>query len=133
MIFSGGVSFYKCETCTSEYSNITPTSLLPIAGVIALATGPWSRVLSPVIPFKWLAVVLGVAVSIASLWLIYSLIEALTTGKLRRGICPKCGAKLTRTGGGFYDGIVPNPWELFIYVLVIALAFGVAAATRPGT
>ncbi len=133
MIFSGCVSFYKCEACASKYSNVTPTSLLPIAVVVVIATGPWTRVLSRVVPFKWLAVVFGVAVSMASLWLIYSLIEALTTGKLRRGICPKCGAKLTPAGRGFYDGIVPNAWESLIYILVIAMAFGVAAATRPST
>jgi hypothetical protein len=70
---------------------------------------------------------LGIAMG--SLWLIYALVEALTTGKLRRGICSKCGAKLIHRGGGFYDGIVPNPWELLIYVLAVALAFGVEAAT----
>jgi hypothetical protein len=133
MIFSGHVNFYKCKACASEYSNVTPTSLLPIAAVVALATGPWARVLSRVIPYRWLSVTVGVVAAIGSLWLIHWLVEALTTRKLRRGICPKCGAMLERAGGGFYDGIVPNPWELLIYALVIALAFGVAVAARPGT
>ena len=133
MIFSGGVSLYKCEACASAYSNVTPTSLLPIAVVVTFATGPWTRVLSRIIAYRWLSVVLGIVVSFVTLWLIYSLVEVLTSGKLRRGICPNCGANLVRTGGGFYDGIVPNPWELLIYALTIALAFGAAAASRPGT
>ena len=132
MIFSGHVILYKCEACASEYSNVTPTSLLPMVAVVALATSPWARVLSRVMPYRRLAVAGGVVAAIASLWLMYMWVEALTTGRLRRGICPKCGAKLERTGGGFYDGVAPNPWELLIYVLVVALAFGVAAATRPG-
>ena len=80
-----------------------------------------------VVPYGWLSTLLGIVVAIMSLWLVVALIEALTTRKLRRGICPKCGAKLSRTGSGFYDGIVPSPWELLIYALAIALAFGVDA------
>ncbi len=132
MIFSGHVSYYKCQACASEFSNVTPSSLLPIAAVVAFATVGWSRVLSRVVPYRWLAVVLGVLVSIASLWLIYALIEALTTRKLRRGVCPKCGAKLAPAGGGFYDSIVPEPWELIIYALAVALAFGAAAIGGAG-
>jgi len=51
---------------------------------------------------------------------------------LRRARCPQCGAKLAQTGSGFYNGFAPNPWELLVYLVVIALAFGVAAATRSG-
>lgn len=129
MIFSSCVQFYRCQACASEYSSVTPTSLLPITAVIAFTTGPWARVASRVVPYRWLCVVLGVVAAIASLWLIYALVEALTTGKLRRRICPKCGAKLARTGGGFHHGIVPDLGELLIYILAIALACGLAAAT----
>ena len=133
MIFSGRVTSYRCESCASEFSNVTPTSLLPIAAVIALATGPWSRVVSLVVPVRWLAIALGVVASSASLGIVYAVVESITTRTLRRGVCPRCGASLTRTGAGFYDALVPNPWELLLYALVIALAFGVFAAVRPGT
>lgn len=132
LIFSGHVTSYRCDGCAAEYAHVTPTSLLPIAAVVALVTGPWSRALSRVIHYRWLCVGFGFVAAIASLGLTYKLLEALTTRALRRAICPVCGAKLAHTGSGFYDGFAPNPRELLIYAFVIALAFGVAAATRTG-
>jgi hypothetical protein len=130
MIFSGLVTAYACAGCAAKYAHVTPTSLLPAAAVVALATGPWARVMSRGVPFRWLCVVLGAVAAIVSLGLTYKLVEALTTRALRRSVCPRCGARLERTGGGLYDGIAPHPWELLGYALVLALAYGLAAATR---
>lgn len=132
MIFSGGVRFYKCGACASRYSNVTPTSVLPIGVVVAIATALWSRALSRIVTFRWLCLAGGLALAISSLWLIYKLVEALTTSKLRRGVCPKCGATLLRGGQGFYDGLVPNPWELLIYGLTLVLGILAVMVTRPG-
>ena len=54
----------------------------------------------------------------------------LTTSNLRSKRCPKCGGELKIVGGGFYDGIVPNPWELLVYLLTIALGYSVLTLYR---
>ncbi len=131
MIFSGAVGYYRCEACASEYTNVTPTSLLPMGTVVAVTAAPWARVASRFITYRWLSFAIGLAAAILSLCLIYALVEALTTSKVRRRVCPKCGAGLSKIGGGFYDGIVPNPWELLIYLLTVALGFAVFLVTRP--
>jgi hypothetical protein len=130
MLFSGGVRVYKCTKCASEYSDVTPTSLLPMAVVVGLTSAGWTGVFSNFVPNNGLTIPLGVILGIASLWFTYAIVDALTTRKLRKGICPKCGAAMTRTAGGFYDGMIPNPWELLIYALTIALPFIVTAAVR---
>ncbi len=130
MLFSGSVSSYQCPACASVYAKVIPTSLLPIAVVIGLTAAPWTRVLGLLVPFKWVAVLLGVVTSVTALWLIHTLLEALTNRKLRRGVCRKCGAKLRCTGAGFYDGGRPSLRELVTYMLALALAFGVAAVLR---
>jgi hypothetical protein len=130
MIFSGGITFCQCEKCSAEYSSVTPTSLVPIASVVIWSGLPWARVVSRFVPYRWLAFVFGFIIALCSLWCIYVLVEMLTMGKVRRGICPKCDGKLAHRGNGFYDGIMPNPWEILIYVLTLVLAFGSAVAIR---
>ena len=37
--------------------------------------------------------------------------------------CVECGGKLEVTQSGFYDGLIPHPIELLIYVLAIAVPY----------
>jgi hypothetical protein len=130
MLFSGRADDYQCEACASEYSDVMPTSILPILATVAFSTVFWSRALSALCPYRWLSIGFGLALSIGSLCGLIKLLDALTTRNLRRGICPRCGGKLARTGCGFYDTILPEPSELVVYLLTVALAFAVAVAAR---
>lgn len=127
MLFSGRADDYQCETCASEYSDVMPTSILPILATVIFSTVFWSRALAAVVPYRWLSLGLGFAISVGSLCGLIKLLDALTTRKLRRGICPRCGGKLARIACGFYDTILPEPSELLVYFLTMALAFGAAA------
>ncbi|MEZ6041880.1 MAG: hypothetical protein R3C20_15350 [Planctomycetaceae bacterium] len=51
------------------------------------------------------------------------MIERVTNRAVRNGRCPFCESKLESTGYGFYDGVIPNPWELIIYALTILASF----------
>lgn len=97
--------------------------------IIGLTAAPWARVALRIVSYRWVAVLLGIVLAMLALLLLFVAVENLTTQTLRRGFCPKCQARLERTGSGFYDfRIVPDPWELVVYVLSITLAFGAAAA-----
>ena len=67
--------------------------------------------------------VLGFVVAFFTLWGIYVVVDLLTTSNLRSKRCPKCSGELKIVGGGFYDGITPNPWELLVYSLTVAVAY----------
>jgi hypothetical protein len=98
--------------------------------VATFASVLWGRLIAKLISIAFVAYAAGLVVAVASLWLFFELLESLTTRKLRKGICPSCGGSLERVGGGFYDGIMPNPWELLIYILVIAIPCGVTIVAR---
>jgi hypothetical protein len=121
MIFSGAARNYECESCKAEHSDITITSLLPIGATIAFAGVIWGKILRSIIDLRWLALLLGFVVAIASFVLVYWTIDLITTRKIRAGRCLKCGGKLTLTSSGFYDTIIPQPWEIIIYAIVVVL------------
>jgi hypothetical protein len=126
MIFSGHVTHYKCPACRAVRSDVIPTSLVPMAAVIGLTAAPWTRVAGHFVSARWAAVLIGIAIAVLCLLVVYWVVDTVTTWKLRRGICPKCGANTERDGQGWYHGIVPNRWEMFIYVLSLAIAFAAA-------
>ncbi len=124
MLFSAGFTDYKCTACEAQYSNISPTSILPIGFTCVVAGGFWSRIIRRSIVDHWTMNVLGFVVAFLTLWGIYIVVDVLTTSNLRSKRCPKCSGELKIVGGGFYDGITPNPWELLVYLLTIAVAYG---------
>jgi len=121
MLFSGTVRVYQCESCKSEYSDILPTSILPLGATIILASFAWGQVLRKFIDIRWVSVGMGVVIAIATFGIIYWIIDVITTRKIRGGYCPKCGETLKITSSGFYDTIIPQPWELAIYAIVVAV------------
>jgi hypothetical protein len=126
MIFSGQVTQYKCPACGAAYSNVTPTSLIPMMAVIGVTVTRWTVVAGRFVSALWLSVVIGIASAVLCLFAVYWLVVEVTTRKLRRGFCLNCGARTEFQGHACYDGIVPNLWELFIYCLSIAVAFAAA-------
>lgn len=121
MIFSGHVQFLRCSACGREYSCVTPTSVLPMLAIVVLGTLQWIGVLSV---FAWhKAVVVLVAILSGILFPIGLLLLVGLWGQWRLTECPKCGSKLAVVGGGFYDGCVPGPAELVIYVAAVAVPY----------
>jgi hypothetical protein len=130
MFFSGHVVNYKCPSCGAECSDVSPSSILPTVAVVTFASVWWTRTLSHWVAIRWLSIMAAIAVSLASLWLIFWLFDTLTTRKLRKGICGKCGARLERISSGWYDGLIPNAWELVTYILTLGLAIGAAVLSK---
>ncbi len=130
MLFSAGFTDYQCTACEERYSNISPTSIIPMGFTCAVAGAFWARVIRQTSFDHWSMNVVGFVIAFMTLWGIYSIVDRLTTSNLRSKRCPKCGGELRIVGGGFYDGVVPNPWELLVYLLTIALGYSVLTLYR---
>jgi hypothetical protein len=96
----------------------------------AVAGAFWARVIRQTSFDHWSMNVVGFVIAFMTLWGIYSILDRLTTSNLRSKRCPKCGGELNIVGGGFYDGIIPDPWELLVYLLTIALGYSVLTLHR---
>lgn len=101
-----------------------------MAAVVAIAAVSWARTLVRIISYGWIAVTLGWVLAFASLCSVYWMLDRLTMRKLHRGICPKCGGELQKNGGGFYDGMTPQPYEPVIYALTLFVALSAFAIVR---
>ena len=98
-----------------------PTSILPNLTVMACGSFLWVKFfgqcdLSAVVGLV-LGVVLGVACPLAFLFLL-----AVLSMFMHRS-CAKCGGALEHCGGGFYDGCMPHPMEIVVYILSLLLPF----------
>ena len=122
MLFSAGFDSYKCKDCEKECTNVVPTSIIPMGACCALAGGVWALILKAVVLDHWLMNVGGFAIAFLVLWSVYETTERLTNRAIRSGECPYCHGELASTGHGFYDGFMPNPWELVIYATTVALS-----------
>ncbi|MFT3784597.1 MAG: hypothetical protein QM770_00335 [Tepidisphaeraceae bacterium] len=130
MLFSARVVDFKCDSCSAQHSLVLPTSIIPIAVVVYVASLFWRKALSHFVAYKWLQVTLGLALAFGSICLLFAFYESVILRELRRGICPKCGSKLTQISSGFWDGIIPTWAEVVIYASSIAAAAGVAAVVH---
>lgn len=99
----------------------------------AVAGAFWARVIRRTAFDHWSMNLVGFVIAFMTLWGIYAIIDRLTTSNLRLKRCPKCKGELKIVGGGFYDGMVPNPWELLVYVLTIGLGYLVMNIHRYAT
>ncbi len=121
MFFSGHVGYYRCKECGAEFTNVTPSSILPMVCTVVLSATFWNALVYRYVPSKWVSVPAGVLLAVLSLYSTWLLLEYLITGSMKR--CLKCRGALEVTGGGFYDGLLPNPWELGIYLICVAVPF----------
>ena len=115
MLFSGGVRYYRCKECGAKFTDVTPTSILPIFGTVVLSSTLWNAFVYRYLPSKWASIPIALALALAFLYGTWLAIEYLTTGFMKR--CLRCKGPLEVTGGGFYDGPLPNRWELVIYAI----------------
>ena len=121
MLFSGSVTLYRCDACNSEFSDATPTSLIPLGVTIAISAPTWMHVFKGFGAPKFVAIAGGLVAAVVAYAVVFTVVDRLTRRKLRRHECTTCGGKLKQTGIGFYDTLVPNLWELVIYGIAIAL------------
>ena len=122
MIFSAGFESYRCTTCKADVQDVIPTSIIPMLGVGGFAGAGWATALFRLTWTHWTRHIAVFIIATLSLWLICEIVERITNRALRAGRCPYCSGPLERTGGGFHDGCVPNPYELLVYVFTIASA-----------
>ena len=125
MLFSGFVQAFRCTQCNSGFHKVTPTSLLPIGLVVIVSGILWSRTFVAWIGIEWIALLLGFALSMVSMYHIFLMLERRMSPTLRDGVCPQCGGSLKAFGGGFIDGGSPGRVESLTYILTLftALAF----------
>lgn len=123
MLFSAGFDSFKCLQCEKECTNVVPTSIIPMGLCCFVAGTAWTRILRDTIWNHWLCNLIGFAIAFLLLWATYETIERITNRAIRSGRCPFCKGTLVSTGHGFYDGFIPNPWELVIYGLTIVVSF----------
>ena len=123
MLFSGIVQAFRCTQCNCNFSRVIPTSFIPISTVVIVAGILWYRTLLLWIGIQLVAFLLGFVFSILSMYLVFEVLDRLTTSTLRDGFCPRCGGSMKAAGGGFYDGAVPAREELLTYFITLLLAF----------
>ena len=119
MLFSAGFDNYRCSQCSAEWSNVVPTSIIPMSGTCALAGTFWAELFGNYFAPSWWFKLCGFVVAACTLWMYYELLDRTSNRWIRRKTCPRCKGALTHLGSGFYDGIVPNPWELILYAITI--------------
>ncbi len=98
MLFSAGFTDYQCTACEERYSNISPTSIIPMGFTCAVAGAFWARVIRQTSFDHWSMNVVGFVIAFMTLWGIYSIVDRLTTSNLRSKRCPKCGGELRIVG-----------------------------------
>lgn len=121
MIFSGHTKGFRCADCGYECGDTLPTSILPMLAVVGIGMSQWFKVFAM---FEWNRLVtIGVALVLAVLfpYLVFQMFEIPSKILLRK--CRKCGGQLEVTYSGFYDGCMPHPIELFIYVISIVTPY----------
>ena len=127
MLFSGLVRAHRCLRCNATYSNVIPTSFIPIAIVVVASSMLWGSGILHFIANPLIAFLLGIITGTASFFLILTAIQQWATRKFSKGICPACGGELKAEGGGFYDGGAPTRLELLTYVLSLLIPLGAGA------
>lgn len=132
MFFSGIVQHYRCAQCEKDYHNELTTSIVPMGVVVIWATVIWSRTFQNLVGYRIVGAALGLLISIATLWALFELVEQVSARHIRKEKCPRCGGKLQFKGNGFFDGMIPSPWEIAVYILTITIAYGAAAYVPKG-
>ena len=117
MIFSGHTRGFKCARCGFECSDTSPTSLLPMLAVVGFGTSQWVRILVRLEWNPYATWIAGLVLAVLLPYFLYQLLE-LVSKLLLRG-CAKCGGPLEPTYSGFYDGCLPHPAEVLIYVISV--------------
>lgn len=96
--------------------------------VIGIGTALWVPLLSALVTWRWLCVLLGIVVSVLTLLLVYLFFNYVGSMYLKQ--CRSCGGNLETVGRGWYDNAVPQPAELVIYMLALALPLAIAKLMR---
>ena len=129
MLFSGSVKSYKCTKCDNNFSEVTPTSVIPMLIVIIIATSLWAENIAEFFKLKsiglLLALVSGFLLAVAIFVLTFVLLQKAFYPWKKRLKCSECGGKLEGKSGGFIDGAAPGFQELLLYVIVIILPLGI--------
>jgi hypothetical protein len=121
MIFSGFQTTYKCKDCQAEYSDITPSSIIPIAMTILYASIGYYKILEEMISKPVIRLPTAILIAIISFYLFYQLFEIPSKRYFKN--CRKCNGELKEIYKGFYDSIIPQPIEIIIYFLVAGTPF----------
>ena len=121
MLFSGLVQAHRCLRCNAIFSNVIPTSFIPIAIVVVASSMLWGSAIFHLIANQLIALLLGIITGTASFFLILTAILQWATRKTSNGICPACGGELKAEGGGFCDGGAPTRLELLTYALTLLI------------
>ena len=127
MLFSGSVRSYKCTECDSNFSDVIPTSIIPIILVLFISGVCWLYSLVLILNNSLLALIFAFIVNISSFLFFFYVTGKLMHKNLHHLICPSCGGKLEALQGGFYDGGLPCRMELIIYLVTIMLPASLAA------
>ena len=125
MLFSGSVKSFKCLKCDRIYSEVTPTSVMPMLIVIIASTTLWAGNIAEFFKLRsiglLLAFLFGFVLTIGTFFLTFVLLQNVFSPWIKRMKCPECGGNLEGTGGGFVDGVTPGLQELLLYIIVIIL------------
>lgn len=127
MLFSGSIRSYKCTDCSSNISDVIPTSIIPIILVLFISGVCWLYSLELLLNNRLLALIIALIINIGTFLLVFYVIDKLMHKKIHQLICPSCGGKLEALQGGFYDGSLPSRMELIIYLVTIMLPASIAA------
>ncbi len=122
MLFSSDITFYRCSQCEAEYSDVVPKSIFPTIVTCVVAGAFWARSLEHLFGETRLFFVVGFIIAAFELWAIYEITERISNAPVRNKQCERCRGELAPVGRGFYDGMMPNLWELAIYVVTILIA-----------
>lgn len=120
MIFSTGVTRYKCVSCSHEITRATSTSVLyylALLGIgVAVIVPFYERAFGPALWERMVPIVIVLATLIAS-----ALVWSVASSPFRESVktCSRCAGQIEIVGGGFSHGIVPNLDDV-----VIGLLFG---------
>ena len=129
MLFSRSAKSYNCLKCNRNFSEVTPTSVIPMLIVIITSTVIWAGNISEFFKLKsiWLllALLLGFVLTIGIFFLTFLLLQNAFVPWAKRMKCPECGGDLESTGGGFIDGVNPGLQELLLYIIVTVLPLGI--------
>ncbi len=121
MIFSGHSQGFKCADCGYECGSTVPTSILPMLAVVGIGAGQWGKLLARFGCNWFVTLVAGLVLGVLFPYAVFQMFEI--PGRLMLKKCRKCGGRLETTYSGFYDGCMPHPIELLIYVVSIVTPY----------